>query len=485
MLPVLAVTAVIIVLFVARMEPLFSSVQQRLDRLNTVLQENIAGARLVKSFVRADFEGERFEAANEELTGRSVKVLQIMSSMSPTLTMCVNVGMVIVIWVGGIQCDPRGAHRRADRCLHELPPHHDDAAHHDDDPLEHLGRRESPRPGGSTRSSRPSPMCGTPRTRSPCPRQARGRIVFEKVSFHYSGGGRRERSGRDRPHCRSRVRPWPSSGRRVPGKSTLVNLVPRFYDVTAGRILVDGTDVRRLTQESLLARIAIVPQETVLFSGTVRDNIRYGVPGAGDDEVIEAARAAQAHEFITALSKGYDTRVEERGTNLSGGQRQRIAIARALLMRPMILILDDSTSSVDVETETRIQEALAAEAEGRTTLVVAQRISTVLKADRIVVLEKGRIAAQGTHAELMAASPIYREIFDSQLGSDFLPEVAGPINGGKEGRMRIPMPRRTAGLRSAPQPGGRGGREKIEKARDPRHALRRLLPLPDTLPGGR
>ncbi len=217
------------------------------------------------------------------------------------------------------------------------------------------------------------------------------------------------------------------------GKSTLVNLVPRFYDVTAGRILVDGTDVRRLTQESLLARIAVVPQETVLFSGTVRDNIRYGAPGAGDDEVIEAARAAQAHGFITALSKGYDTRVEERGTNLSGGQRQRIAIARALLMRPMILILDDSTSSVDVETETRIQEALAAEAEGRTTLVVAQRISTVLKADRIVVLEKGRIAAQGTHGELMAASPIYREIFDSQLGSDFLPEVAGPINGGKGG----------------------------------------------------
>jgi ATP-binding cassette subfamily B protein len=215
------------------------------------------------------------------------------------------------------------------------------------------------------------------------------------------------------------------------GKSTLVNLVPRFYDVTAGRILVDGIDVRRLTQESLRARIAVVPQETVLFSGTVRDNIRYGAPGATAGEVIAAARAAQAHAFITALPKGYDTHVEERGTNLSGGQRQRIAIARALLMRPMILILDDSTSSVDGETETRIQAALAAEAEGRTTLVVAQRISTVLKADRIVVLERGRIAAQGTHGELMAASPIYREIFDSQLGNDFPPEIRGPIDGGK------------------------------------------------------
>ena len=202
------------------------------------------------------------------------------------------------------------------------------------------------------------------------------------------------------------------------GKSTLVNLVPRFYDVTDGRILLDGIDIRRLRQDSLLARIGIVPQETVLFSGTVRDNIRYGAPGAGDDAVFEAARAAQAHEFIMALPEGYDTHIDERGTNLSGGQKQRIAIARALLTRPRILILDDATSSVDVETETRIQEALAERLRGCTMLVVAQRISTVLKADTIVVLEKGRIAAEGSHGELIAACPIYREIFASQLGSD-------------------------------------------------------------------
>ena len=429
MLPVLAVTAVIIVLFVARMEPLFSSVQQRLDRLNTVLQENIAGARLVKSFVRADFEGERFEAANEEFTGRSVKVLQIMSSMSPTLTMCVNVGMVIVIWVGGVrtiqgELTVGQIVAFTNYLLTTMTP------------LIMMTILSNIWAGGNASARRINEVLDTePDVRdapdaNPLPEAARGRIVFEKVSFHYSGA--------DAENVLDGIDLTVEAGQTVAflgatgsGKSTLVSLVPRFYDVTAGRILVDGIDVRRLTQESLLSRIAVVPQETVLFSGTVRDNIRYGAPGAGDDEVIEAARAAQAHAFITALSRGYDTRVEERGANLSGGQRQRIAIARALLMRPMILILDDSTSSVDGETETRIQEALAAEAEGRTTLVVAQRISTVLKADRIVVLEKGRIAAQGTHGELMAACPIYREIFDSQLGSDFLPEVAGPIDGGK------------------------------------------------------
>ena len=190
----------------------------------------------------------------------------------------------------------------------------------------------------------------------------------------------------------------------------------------SGRILLDGIDIRQLRQDSLLAQIGIVPQETVLFSGTVRDNIRYGVPDAPDEQVVAAAKTAQAHEFITALAKGYDTHVEERGTNLSGGQKQRLAIARALLTRPKILILDDSTSAVDVETETRIQDALEEQTGRRTTLVVAQRISTVLKADKIVVLDRGRIAAEGTHGELMETSPVYREIFESQLGNDFLPE---------------------------------------------------------------
>jgi ATP-binding cassette subfamily B multidrug efflux pump len=248
------------------------------------------------------------------------------------------------------------------------------------------------------------------------PETAEGRLVLENVSFHYNGANAESVL----EGINLTVEPGQTVaflGATGAGKTTLINLVPRLYDVSAGRILLDGIDIRRIRQDSLLAAIGIVPQETVLFSGTVRDNIRYGSPDASDGEVVAASRAAQAHDFITELSKGYDTHVEERGTNLSGGQKQRIAIARALLMRPKILILDDSTSSVDVETETRIQEALEARMYRHTTLVVAQRISTVLKADRIVVIEKGRIAAEGTHGELMAVSPIYREIFESQLGN--------------------------------------------------------------------
>jgi ATP-binding cassette subfamily B protein len=209
------------------------------------------------------------------------------------------------------------------------------------------------------------------------------------------------------------------------GKSTLVNLVPRFYDVTSGRILLDGMDIRHVKQDALLSHIGIVPQETVLFSGSVSDNIRYGVPTASNEEVIAAAKAAQAHDFIVELLQGYETHIEERGTNLSGGQKQRIAIARALLTKPKILILDDSTSSVDVETETKIQDALVSQMRQHTTLVVAQRISTVLKADKIVVIDDGRIAAEGTHQELMQSSPIYQEIYESQLGGAFRLEASG------------------------------------------------------------
>jgi ATP-binding cassette, subfamily B, multidrug efflux pump len=201
------------------------------------------------------------------------------------------------------------------------------------------------------------------------------------------------------------------------GKSSLINLIPRFYNVSSGQVLIDGIDVRTLRQDSLLSQIGIVPQEAILFSGTVRDNICYGRPDATNEEVIAAANAAQAHEFILDLPDGYNAHVEERGANLSGGQKQRIAIARALIMQPKILILDDSTSSVDVETETKIQVALDEIMRDRTSFVVAQRISTVLNADKIVVIDKGQIAAEGTHAELIKTSEIYQEIYESQLGN--------------------------------------------------------------------
>lgn len=203
------------------------------------------------------------------------------------------------------------------------------------------------------------------------------------------------------------------------GKSSLVNLIPRFYDPTGGVISMGELNIRTLKEKTLLSQIGIVPQESILFSGTVRENICYAKADATDEEVEQAAKVAQAHDFIMGFAKGYAAYVEERGTNLSGGQKQRIAIARAILTRPRVLILDDATSSVDVETETRIQDALRSFMQGSTIFMVAQRISTVLNADKIIVLDKGHLVAEGSHSELMRSSPVYREIFESQLGNGF------------------------------------------------------------------
>jgi ATP-binding cassette subfamily B protein len=262
------------------------------------------------------------------------------------------------------------------------------------------------------------------------PEPVRGEIRFEDVSFRYAGSGDEEVL-RKVSFTAPAGKTLAILGATGAGKSSLINLIPRFYDPTGGRVLVDGTDVRGVTTESLLEHIAVVPQESILFTGTIADNLRYGKPEATQAEIETAAKAAQAHEFITGFPHGYATRVEERGANLSGGQKQRLAIARALVMNPRILILDDATSAVDVETETKIQEALEHDSLRPTRIVVAQRISTVLKADQIIVIDRGRIAAQGTHAELLENSPIYQEIYASQLGA-LKPRQAAmvsPLNG--------------------------------------------------------
>jgi ATP-binding cassette subfamily B protein len=217
------------------------------------------------------------------------------------------------------------------------------------------------------------------------------------------------------------------------GKSSIINLIPRFYDVTAGRILIDGQDVREVTVESLRRQIGIVLQETNLFTGTIRDNIAFGRPEATAAEIEAAARAAAVHDFVVGFPLGYETPVGERGTTLSGGQKQRIAIARALLLDPRILVLDDSTSAVDMQTEQWIQQALARLMQGRTSFVIAQRISTVLNADRILVLDKGRIVAQGRHADLIESSEIYAEIYRSQLVEDTVGEATVGEAKGREG----------------------------------------------------
>jgi len=419
MIPILLLSGVLIVFFSVKMEPLFRAVQLKLDRLNTVLQENISGARLVKAFVLADHEVGRFGVANQDLTDRTAKVMRYTSSMTPALTMLINAGMVLVIWMGGLQSI--GGKLSLGQIVaftnYLLATMH---------PLIMMTQLSNTWANGLASAKRVNEVLETQPDIVPpadprfLPENLPGSVAFDDVDFHYSGDAGRA--------VLEAIKLTAEPGKTLAilgatgsGKSSLVNLIPRFYDATKGSVSVDGMDVRSLSQDSLLGQVAVVPQETILFSGTVRDNIRYGRPEASEEEVVAAAKAAQAHDFILRLPQGYDTRIEERGGNLSGGQKQRVAIARALVQRPSILILDDSTSSVDVETETNIQASIASSMKGTTCVVVAQRISTVLNADKIVVLDSGRIVAQGRHQELLASSPIYREIYDSQLG--------GGING--------------------------------------------------------
>ncbi len=428
LLPLLVVTSIIIVVFVARMEPLFLTVQQKLDRLNSVLQENIAGVRVVKAYVRDDFEGARFEASNEDLAQRAIRVMRFMSAMGPALTMCVNFGMIVVIYSGGLQAI------NGDLTVGQVVAFVNYLLT-TMQPLIMMTMLSNVWAAGIASAKRIDEVFDTvPEVQDApeavvLPAEAQPRVAFENVTFYYNGN----RSEAALVDVLLRAEPGKTIailGATGAGKSTLVNLIPRFYNASAGVVSVAGADVQAVTQDSLLAKVGIVPQESILFSGSVRDNIRYGRPDASEDEVIAAAKAAQAHEFISRMPKGYDTHIEQRGANLSGGQKQRMAIARALLMQPEILILDDSTSAVDVETETKIQDAMEATRHQRTTFVVAQRISTVLKADKIIVIDEGRIVAEGTHRELLASSPIYQEIYESQLGGG--PQLDAVGNGKAE-----------------------------------------------------
>ncbi len=419
MLPLLLITSLVMVFFLLRMEPMYRIVQQRLDRMNSVLQENIAGIRLVKAFVRERFEGQRFESANQAYTEESAKVMQFSAIMPPALTLCVNIGVVVVIWAGGLE-SVRGKLSVGqivaftNYLLTTMTP------------LVMMTLLSSVWASGIASAKRLDevlsavPEISDAATASTLTLSGAPRIAFEHVTFSYRGTST-DAVLKDLSFVAEPGQTLAILGATGAGKSSLVKLIPRFYDVTEGRVTIDGVDVRRVTQDSLLAQIAIVPQETVLFSGTIRDNIRYGQPSASDAQVMEAARAARAHDFILEMENGYDSRVEQRGANLSGGQKQRIALARALLLRPKILILDDSTSAVDVETETHIQRALAELGSEQTRVVVAQRISTVLHADKILVLDEGRIVAEGNHTSLLASSAVYQEIYHSQLGHAGLP----------------------------------------------------------------
>ncbi len=412
--PLLLLTLLLILLFISKLGPIFRQLQKKLSNLNNVLQENIAGVRVVKAFVRRQFEEKRFEEVNEEYTGIHIKVMQYISLIFPMLIFLINIGVLIIVWVGGNQVingdlTVGGIVAFSNYLMTTMTP------------LLIMAMLANVVASGMASAERLDEVLSTVLEVKDAPGAKKlrdsieGRVEFENVSFFYNGNC--EEKVLDEINLT--VEPGENVailGATGSGKSTLINLIPRFYDVSEGRVMVDGQDIRNIQQDSLLAHIGITPQETILFSGTVQENICYGKPNASEDEMIAAAKAAQAHDFILEFPKGYDTPIAARGVNLSGGQKQRIAIARAILLKPEILILDDSTSSVDVETETKIQDALEELIKNSTTFVVAQRISTVLRADKIIVIDRGKIAAEGTHQELMKSSPIYQEIYDSQLG---------------------------------------------------------------------
>jgi ATP-binding cassette subfamily B multidrug efflux pump len=413
MLAILPVVIVLVTLFIRWIQPLFTKVQEKLEALNQVLQENISGIRVVKAFVRRDYEEARFDRANRELTGTSTRVTQLLSVFFPLIMAIMNLGGVALIYYGGIQVYQGTATvgeimAFTNYLMSTMFPVI---------MLSMMAGQISAANASAVRimkvmdaepevKDRPGAVPLT---------EVSGRVAFENVTFSYKedGGDPVLQGVSFTAEPGQRVAILGSTGS---GKSSLINLIPRFYDVSSGRVTVDGVDVRDVTMSSLRSHIGVSLQEAVLFSGTIRDNIRYGRGSATDEEVEAAAKAAQAHEFIVGFPEGYDTLVGQRGVNLSGGQKQRIAIARALLVNPRILILDDSTSSVDVEMEVLIERALEELMRERTSFVIAQRISTVLTADKILVLDNGRIAAEGDHATLMGSSPIYREIYDSQLG---------------------------------------------------------------------
>jgi ATP-binding cassette subfamily B protein len=413
MLVLLPVTTVLSYFFIRLLQPLFTKVQERLDRLNQVMQENLMGIRVVKAFVRGEHENKRFEKTNDELYRNSLRVTQLISVFNPVMMVILNLGIVAVIYYGGIQVST------GTTSVGEIVAftNYLQNAMFSILTLSLMAGNVS---AANVSSGRILKIIDS----EPYVRNAqepvnlgelRGRVAFEGVSFRYKGNGGAP--------VLSDITFTAEPGERVAilgatgsGKSTLVSLIPRFYDVTGGRITLDGLDIRDIYLESLREKIGISTQDTMLFGGTIRDNIKYGKPDASEEEVVAAAKAAQAHEFIIGFPDRYDTAVGQRGVTLSGGQKQRIAIARALLIRPRILILDDSTSAVDAETEYRIEQALETILKDTTCFIVAQRISTVLNADKILVLDEGRIVAEGTHRQLLETSPIYREIYESQLG---------------------------------------------------------------------
>ncbi|MEU5012320.1 ABC transporter ATP-binding protein [Streptomyces sp. NPDC021749] len=411
LLAIVPALGILVSLIVRRMRPLFRGVQERIDTVNRVLREQITGIRVIRAFVRDRHERERFAGANTDLYDVSLRAGRLMSMMFPLVMLIVNLSSVAVVWFGGLRIDSGGMQigaltaflsylmyilmsimmatfmvmmlPRAEVCAERIQ--------------EVLGTDSSVVP--------PQHPVTTLRRR--------GELELRNVEFRFPGAEQpvlKDISLTARPGETTAV-----IGSTGSGKSTLLGLVPRLFDATGGTVLVDGEDVRTLDPETLAGAIGLVPQKPYLFSGTVASNLRYGNPDATDDELWHALEIAQAREFVEGMAGGLDAPVAQGGSNVSGGQRQRLAIARALVRRPEIYLFDDSFSALDYATDAALRAALARETDRATVVIVAQRVATIRGADRIVVLDEGRIVGTGTHTELMADNETYREIVLSQL----------------------------------------------------------------------
>ena len=413
-LPILPIALVLFMFFGSKMGPMFSRIQKRLDKVNTILQENLAGIKVVKAFTRERSEQKKFNLAADDLMDQQIYVARLFSILFPFVILIASLGQALVLYFGGRQIIGRtlslGQWQEFSIYLVFLFM-----------PAAQLGMIITQMSQASASSTRIFEILDVEneledKEDAITLPEVEGSVKFEKVTFRYFNSGDPVLQDVDID-----IKPGETVallGATGSGKSTIINLLPRFYDPSSGSITIDGYDLRDIKLESLRTQIGIVLQETTLFAGTIRENIAFGKPDASFEDIEAAAKAAAAHEEIMAFPEAYETPVGERGTTLSGGQKQRIAIARALLLDPRILILDDSTSSVDLVTEAEIQKALDELMLGRTSFVIAQRISTVINADQILVLDKGQIVARGNHEELMEESEIYAEIYNSQLIGD-------------------------------------------------------------------
>ena len=406
----LPIQVLVLWLVLSKASPLFSVVQSKLDKVNSVVQENILGARMVKAYVREDYELNRFDRANTDLMQNTLRVQKLMALLHPFLMIVMNLSVVAILYIGGLQVEARAmqvgqimaAVTYVTQILMSIMMvsmmfQSISRARASADRIREILYTGPAIPGGSEKLEAP-----------------KGQVAFKDVSFHYPGAaGRPVLTG-----VNLEIRPGETLailGATGSGKTSLINLIPRFYDATGGAVLLDGRDVREYELESLRGTIGCVLQKSELFSGTIRDNIRWGNEEADDGEVEAAARTAQAHDYIQSFSQGYDTVIGEKGTSLSGGQKQRLAIARAILKKPAVLIFDDSTSALDLGTEARLQKALREHLKDTTVIMIAQRVASVMNADRIAVLDNGSLCACGAHDELMMTSAVYRDIYSSQI----------------------------------------------------------------------